>query len=115
MLSYRDRNRDILDKQDSLSLNNEKIDKFMDIANHAIESSLGDGVVSTRAHLGSKTVAHDGLTGNLSGNGDGESHEGQLESPTNDIEVPGGEDERDNGGVCDSRGTCQSPRRVSKK
>lgn len=57
------------------------------------------------SHLSSQAVAEDDLTGNLSGNCDGKSHERQLEAPADHIEVPNGEDEGDNRSVCNSGGT----------
>lgn len=72
----------------------------MDVANHAIEGSSRDGPVSAGAHLSGQTVAENDLTSNLSGDGDGKSHEGKLESPADHIEVPSGEDEGDNRSVC---------------
>lgn len=104
-MAYSNRSTNILNKENSLGLNHKEVDELVDVTNHTIEGSSRNGPVSAGAHLSSETVVENNLTRNLGRDSDGKSHEGQLESPSNHIEVPSGEDERDNRSVGNGGGT----------
>jgi hypothetical protein len=82
----------------------------VDVTNQSVESIAGNGVVLARSQLSSKTVAEDSLAGSLGENSDTQSHPGQLESVSEEIEVSNREDERDDGGIGDTRGAGVVPR-----
>ena len=71
----------------------------MDIANQAVESLAGEGVVSARAHLRGEAVVQDELASRLGSNGNTKGDPGQLEGPADQVEVSSGEDEGDDGSV----------------
>jgi len=102
----RNRGGDILREQDPLSLNDEKVDELVDIANHGIERLLRDRVVPPRAKLSRKTIVHESLSSDLRGDCDGKDHPCKLEGPPEDIEVPNREDQRHDGRVCNPRSAC---------
>lgn len=77
----------------------------MNVTNDSIERFLGHGVVLARSELGSEAVVHEGFAGNLSGNGDAKHHPGELEAPSEDVEVPNREDERYDGSIGNARST----------
>jgi hypothetical protein len=76
------------------------------VTKDTINSLAAHGVVSARTELRSEAIVKDKLSGGLGGNGNTESHPGELEGPSDDVKVSGSEDEGDDGGVGDSRGTC---------
>ena len=63
-----------------------------------------DCVVATRTHLGAKASADSQLTGNLGSDRDAQRHPGELESITQDVNVAGGKDQRNDGAVRNGRG-----------
>lgn len=102
--TYDSRGGDILGKHDTLGLNDEEVDQLVHISYHAIERLSRNHVVLARAELGSEAVLNHQLPNDLGGNGAGQHHPGQLEAPSDDVEVPGGEDEGHDGGIGDGRG-----------
>lgn len=109
MGTYRDGSPDVLGEQDALRLDDREVDKLVDIANSGIKSLAGDGVVFAGAELARDTGVHDGLTGNLGGDGDAQNHPGKLEAPSEDIEIPNCEDEADDGSIGDGGSTWEPP------
>jgi hypothetical protein len=105
--AYRGRRGEVLGKYYALSLNDEEVDQLVDIADHGIQSLTRDSVVFPGSQLAGKTVVKDGPTDHLGRYGDAEHHPCELEAPSHHVQVPNQEDERDNRGVCDSRGTCR--------
>lgn len=103
---YSSGNGDVLGENDALSLNNDKVDQFVDITNEDIEGLAGNGVVSTGTELAGDTCVHNQLAGNLGGNCDAEDHPRKLETISQHIEVSNREDEGDNGKVGNGGGTC---------
>lgn len=78
----------------------------MNIANSAVQSLAGDGVVSARAHLRSEAIVKDQLAGSLGGDSDAEGHPRQPKGPADDVEVSGRDDQGDDRSVGNGRGTC---------
>lgn len=103
--TYSGRSVDILGEQHALRLDNKEVDEFVDIADQSIEGFPRDRVVLARAELGREAIVQEGLPGNLGGDGDAKDHPGELETPAHNVEVPNREDERDEGGIGDGRGT----------
>lgn len=103
--TYGSRSIDILGKDDTLSLNDEEVDELVDISDHSVKSLSWDSVVLAGADLGSQAVVQEGLSGDLSGDGDAQNHPGKLESPAEDIEVPNREDDSGNSGIGNGRST----------
>ncbi len=99
---------DILCHHYSLSLDDEEIGQFVDVADHGIKSLPGNGVVLAGSELARDPVTEDGLTDNLGGNGDAEHHPCELEHPSEHVEVPNREDEGNDGGVGNGRGPCEN-------
>lgn len=106
MVSYSSRGPDVLDEENSLGLNNKEVDELMDIANHTINGFAGDGVVFAGSNLRGEAIVNDQLASSLSCDGDTEGNPRQLQAPSNDVEVASSEDEGDDGGIGDCRGTC---------
>lgn len=100
------RGEDILSKKNALSLNDEEVEKLVDVSDQAVEGFARNGVVSAGAELGSEAVVKDKLSGSFSGDGNGQSHPRELESPANNIEIASGDDGGDDGSVRNTRGTC---------
>lgn len=105
--TYGSGSEDVFGKEDALGFNYEEVDKLVNITNEAIEGFAGDGVVSARAKLRSKTLVKDKLAGSLGGNGNSERDPRQLESPANNIEIASGNDQGDDRGIGNSGGTCK--------
>lgn len=105
--SYSSGGTDVLSKEDTLGLDDEEVDELVDIANHAVKRRSRDRVVSAGAQLRGEAVVENELAGGLGADGDGESHPGQLERPTDHIEVSSGEDEGDDRDIGNSRGTLR--------
>jgi hypothetical protein len=103
--TYSGRSIDILGEQHALRLDDEEVDEFVDVPDQGIEGFTRDRVVLAGAELGREAIVQEGLPGDLGGDGDAKDHPGELENPTHHIEVPNREDEGDNGGVGDGRGT----------
>lgn len=78
-MTYGSRSIDVLGEEDALSLNDKEVDELVDISDQSVEGLAGDGVVLARTQLAGQTVAKDGLTGDLSEDGDAQSHPGELE------------------------------------
>ncbi|KAI6769398.1 hypothetical protein HG531_010502 [Fusarium graminearum] len=72
-------------EDNSLSLNDEKVDELMNVANNGVQSLTGNCVVSSRANLSSQTIVENNLAKNLSENGHTKDHPGCLQTPSEDI------------------------------
>jgi hypothetical protein len=103
--TYGGRGVDVLSEKDPLSLNDEEVDEFVDVSDHGVKSLSGDGVVLAGTDLGSQAAVQDRLSSNLGGHGDTENHPGKLESPSENIKIPNREDESDDSGISNGRGT----------
>lgn len=68
--TYGDCGINILCIEDALALNDEEVEKLLDIVQAGLERLLGNGVVLARTHLRGKTVIKQKLAGNLKGSGD---------------------------------------------
>ena len=69
MQTHRQRGKDVLDKQDTLRLNDNEVDELVNITDKTINRFAGYCVVPTRAYLGGKTIVQDELADNLSCDG----------------------------------------------
>jgi hypothetical protein len=74
MNTYSSGSKDVLGEDDSLSLDNEEVDEFVNVPNKGIQSLTGNCVVSTRANLSSKTVVENSLSEDLSEDGHTKDH-----------------------------------------
>lgn len=95
MVSYTDGGGDILNEEDALGLDDEEVDELMEVASHCVKGLARNRVVSARAELGGQAVAQDKLAGKLGSDGSGQSHPGELEAPSNDVEVSCGDNDGD--------------------
>ena len=116
-LRYGNRSPDVLGEQNALSLNDNEVDQLVDVTDRGFEGLAGDGVVFAWTELARESGVHDGLTGDLGCDSDAKNHPGELEAPSDDIEVPNREDEAHDGGIRDGRSTCSllSVRRVCRR
>lgn len=101
-LPYGDGGCEVLHKQNTLSLDDEEVDELVDVANSAVQGLARDCVILARTELRCKTIAKNQLTSHLGSDSDAEGHTGQLERPSDDIEVARGKDQGNDGGVCNS-------------
>lgn len=101
--TYSGGSSDVLGKDDSLGLNDEEVDELVDVPNKGIQSLTGNCVVSSRANLGGQTVVKNDLAEDLSEDGYTKDHPRSLEGPSENIQVAGCENSRDNSTVCDGR------------
>lgn len=108
--TYSSRNQDILDKDNSLRLDDEEVDQLVNITNNSVQSILGDCKVLSWAELRSQASVENGLTSKLSQDSDTEGDPSKLEDIAENVEVSCGEDEDDDCGVCETRGSWVVPR-----
>lgn len=97
--TYGSGSSEVLSEQNSLGLNHEEVDEFVDVTNQAVKSLAGEGVVSARAHLGGEAIVQDELASRLGSDGNTKGNPGQLEGPADQVEVSSSEDEGDDGSV----------------
>lgn len=109
MLAYKDGGPDVLGEEDTLELNDEEVDKLLDVASDVVESLAGNGVVLPGTHAGCETLAEDELAGKLSGSGDTEDGEGCLQDIALDGDVAGEKNARDDGDKGNGGGTRVLP------
>jgi hypothetical protein len=95
---------DVLGEEDSLRLDDEEVDELVHITNPSIEVLPRNGVVLARSELGGQAVFENGLTSNLSEDGDAQCHPCNLEKVSRHVDVSGRKDERDDGCVGNGRG-----------
>lgn len=105
--TYRGRSTDVLSEEDALGLDDEEVDKLVDIAEDSVEGLAGNGVVAARTQLAGDARVHNHFTGNLGGNDDAQGHPGRLETIAQRIKVPNREDGCNDREVGDGRGTCR--------
>lgn len=106
--TYSQRSPDVLGEDDALSLDDEEVNQLMNIADQDVKGLARNGVVTTRPELTGNTSVHDSLPGGLSGNGNAQDHPGELEAPSDHIQVPNREDEGDDRGIGDRGGACRA-------
>lgn len=82
----------------------------MNVVDDRIEGFLRDGVVLSGAELRGQTAAQNSLANGLSQNSNTQCHPCQLEGISEDIKVPGSEDEDDDRGKGDGCGPRVLPR-----
>lgn len=103
--TYSGRNSNILDEENTLRLNDEEVDKLVDVRGEGIECRLGNGIILLWAKLRSKPGGQDWLSSNLSQHSHSQCHICNLECVSEDIEISGSEDKRDNGGEGNAGGS----------
>lgn len=104
------RGEDVLGEEDTLSLNDEEVEKLVDVADQGIERLARHGKVLAGAQLRRQSLAHDGLANNLGENRHAEGHPGQLERVADHIKVSSQENDGNDAGVGDGRSTCDAGR-----
>lgn len=108
-LTYGNGGPDVLGEEDALELDNEEVDKLLNIASDALKSLAGNCVVLPRAHLGGKTLAEDKVAKELGGRSHTENGEDSLQDIALDGNEAGEEDASDNGGKGNGGGTGVLP------
>lgn len=95
-------NVNILSKDNALGLDNEEVDKLLDIVQETLQRCFGDGEVLARPELGGETLSKSELSSNLGRSSGTEHNPTQLEDPADYVQVTSGEDEEDGGGERDA-------------
>lgn len=108
--SYSDGGKDVLCEDDALRLNNEEVNKLMNITSERIKSLLGNSVVLLWANLGSQALTEESLSSNFGSNSYPKCHPCKLEAISEDVEVSGSEDEEDGGEEGNAGGAGVIPR-----
>lgn len=83
----------ILDVENSLRLDDHKVDELVDVSNEPVDSVTGDGHVLARAQLGHEAVVKEELACNFGSHGDTEGHPRQLEGVTGDVNIAADQNE----------------------
>ena len=104
--TYSDRSPDVLGKEDALRLDDEEVDELVDIAEERIQCLPGNSVVLSGAELGGEARVQQGLTRDLGGHSDTQDHPGELEAPSEHVQVPNQEDGADDGNIGDGGSSC---------
>lgn len=104
------RGEDVLGEEDTLGLNDEEVEKLVDVANQGIQRLARYGEVLAGTQLRRQSLAHDGLANNLGENRHAEGHPGQLERVADHIKVSSQENDGNDAGVGDGRSTCDAGR-----
>lgn len=102
------RGEDILGEENTLGLDDEEVDEFVNVANQSIEGLARHSVVLAGTQLRRQSLAQDGLASNLGKNRHAKRHPGQLEGVADHIKVSGQEDDGNDAGVGDGRSTCDA-------
>ena len=105
--THRNRRRDVLNKHYPLSLDDEEVDQLVDVANNNVQRLPGNRVVLARAELRGQSRVDGHLTGHLCGDGDAKHHPGELETPSENIQVARREDDGDDECISNSRSSCK--------
>lgn len=72
--SYNSGDANVFGKENALTLDDEKVDELVNVANNAVNGVAVDGVVAARTELRSNTIVQDKLASNLGTDGNSESH-----------------------------------------
>lgn len=102
-------NGNILGEQNTLSLDDEEVDKLVYIANGAIQGLTGYSVILARSKLRCKSVAKKIFSGDFGEHGNTEGHPCELEEVPDDVKVSNGEDQGNNTSVGNSRRSRIAP------
>jgi hypothetical protein len=84
-MTYSSGSSNVLSKDDSLSLNDEKVDELVNVPNKGVQGLTRNCVVSSRANLSGQTIVENNLAKNLSENGHTKHHPRSLETPSENI------------------------------
>lgn len=104
--TYNSRGSKVLSENNALSLDDEEVDEFVNIANHGLKSLAGDSVVSAGSNLRRKAIVEHKLARAFRCNRDAQNHPAELESPSDHVKITSGKDDGDNAGVADGGSTC---------
>jgi hypothetical protein len=107
--TYSNGNVDVLGEHNALRLDDEEVNKLLDIVGHALKRGLRDGEVLARPELRGKATSESRLSDNLRSGGSTEDHVGGLEDVADQVQVPCGEDEDDRGSEGDAGGAGVLP------
>lgn len=83
--TYSSRHGNVLSKQNPLSLDDEEVEKLMDVPNKGVKSLPRERVILARSQLGSQAIVQEGLSSNLSKDGNTKGNPRQLQSVARDI------------------------------
>lgn len=100
--TYSTRDQNILNKDNSLGLDNKEVDQFMDITNHGIQRVLGNREVFSWTELGGQASGENSLAGEFGQDSDTKSNPGELEEVSEDVQVSCSKDEDNDRSVCKS-------------
>ena len=96
--TYGNRSVDILSEKDTLGLNDEEVDKLLNVIGKALKRCLLNGEVLTGAELGSEALADGELSSKFCSSRGAKGHPGGLEDVSEEVEVASGEDKDNDGG-----------------
>jgi hypothetical protein len=113
--AYSAGSKDVLSKDDALSLDNKEVDELVNITDERVKSLFGDCVVFSGSELRGQTLAQEKLPTSLSQDGNPQSHPCQLECVSKNIKISSSEDEKDDGSVCNAGGTGILPRQQARE
>lgn len=104
---------DVLGEDDALRLDDEEVDKLLDIVQETLQGRLGNSEVLARPELGCNTLSKSSLSSDLCRSSTAKHDPSRLEDVADDVEVTSGEDEDDSGGkeIPVARGFFQLRRR----
>lgn len=105
--TYSQGSPDVLGEDDALRLDDEEVNQFVNVADEDVEGLARNGVVTTGPELTGDASVHNSLPGGLGSDGDAQDHPGELEAPSDHIQVPNREDEGDDRGIGDGGGACR--------
>lgn len=108
-MTYSSRCSYILCKDNTLRLDDEEVDKFVEVTGKRVKSLLWYGIVLSWANLGNKTAVEQSLSRCLRKNREEQSYVCSLERISQDIKVSGCKDEEDDGSVGNARGSWVVP------
>lgn len=103
------RNADILNENNALGFNQEEVDESMGIANQPLKGVVRKCVVLAGAELRGQAIVKDQLACNLGSNSGSQNHPGQGENPAKEVEIPDGDNGRNDGNIGDGRVTRVLP------
>lgn len=98
--TYSSRNQHVLNKDNSLRFDDEKVDQLVNITNNSVQCILRNGKVLSWAELRSQASAKNSLTSKLGQDSNTKSDPGELKEVSKNMEVSGSEDEDNDCCVC---------------
>lgn len=93
--TYSNGYKHVLGEENALEFDDKKVYKLMNITNNRIQSRLGHREVPLGSELRRQALTKDKVAKNLSCNSNPQSHPCDFEGVSQNVEVPGSEDEED--------------------